>query len=92
MIVNDRGPYVDGRVIDLSKNAAKKLDMIENGVAPVRVEAKPSAQPTEAVKEKVEAKAEKAEKTQTAEKPTGSDAAQSGSTAGNTTPASGSGD
>jgi rare lipoprotein A len=92
VIVNDRGPYVDGRVIDLSKNAAKKLDMIENGVAPVRVEAKPSAQPTEAVKEKVEAKAEKAEKTQTAEKPTGSDAAQSGSTAGNTTPASGSGD
>ena len=73
VIVNDRGPYVDGRVIDLSKKAAKQIDMIEDGVAPVRVEAKPSEQPTEAVKEKVEAKAEKADKTadktQVAEQP-----------------------
>ncbi|MBP2294045.1 septal ring lytic transglycosylase RlpA family protein [Azospirillum rugosum] len=78
VIVNDRGPYVDGRVIDLSKNAAKKLDMIDDGVAPVRVEAKPSAQPTEAAKEKVEAKAEKADKTQTAEKPANAQAGASG--------------
>ncbi len=83
VIVNDRGPYVDGRVIDLSKKAAKQLDMIEDGVAPVRVEAKPSEQPTEAVKEKVEAKAEKADKTQVAEQPAsekkGNGAALSGS-------------
>lgn len=83
VIVNDRGPYVDGRVIDLSKKAAKQLDMIEDGVAPVRVEAKPSEQPTEAVKEKVEAKAEKADKTQVAEQPSsekkGTGAARSGS-------------
>ena len=69
VIVNDRGPYVDGRVIDLSTMAARQLDMIEEGVAPVRVEAKPSEQPTEAVKEQIEAKAGKAGKTQVAEKP-----------------------
>ncbi|MBP2313212.1 septal ring lytic transglycosylase RlpA family protein [Azospirillum soli] len=69
VIVNDRGPYVDGRVIDLSKKAAKDLGMIDDGVAPVRVEAKPSDQPNDKAKEKVEEKAEKADKTQTAEKP-----------------------
>lgn len=83
VIVNDRGPYVDGRVIDLSKKAARQLDMIEDGVAPVRVEAKPSEQPTEAVKEKIEAKAEQADKTQVAEQPgsgrKGNGAALSGS-------------
>lgn len=55
--INDRGPYVDGRVIDLSKGAARKLDMIEDGVADVRVEAKPAEQPTEKAKDKVEEKA-----------------------------------
>lgn len=69
VIVNDRGPYVDGRVIDLSTMAARQLDMIEDGVVPVRVEAKPSEQPTEAVKEMVEAKAGKTAKTQVAEMP-----------------------
>lgn len=59
VIVNDRGPYVDGRVIDLSKKAAKDLDMIEDGTAPVRVEVKPSEQPTEQARQKVEEKAEK---------------------------------
>jgi rare lipoprotein A len=33
--VNDRGPYVTGRVLDLSHEAARRLDMIERGVAPV---------------------------------------------------------
>jgi peptidoglycan lytic transglycosylase len=55
--VNDRGPYVDGRVIDLSKKAAEKLDMKEEGVAPVKVEARPSSQPTEELKQKVKQKA-----------------------------------
>ncbi len=36
--VNDRGPFVRGRVIDLSRSAAKKLDMIERGLTRVRVE------------------------------------------------------
>jgi rare lipoprotein A len=55
--VNDRGPYVDGRVIDLSKKAADKLDMKEDGVAPVTIEARPSAQPTERLKQAVQEKA-----------------------------------
>jgi rare lipoprotein A len=33
--VNDRGPFVDGRVIDLSKGAAKQLNMLGSGVATV---------------------------------------------------------
>jgi rare lipoprotein A len=36
--VNDRGPFVDNRIIDLSKAAAKKIDMIGTGTAPVRLE------------------------------------------------------
>jgi rare lipoprotein A len=36
--VNDRGPYVTGRVLDLSHEAARRLDMIERGVAPVRLD------------------------------------------------------
>ncbi|GAC1439775.1 MAG: hypothetical protein NVSMB63_05390 [Sediminibacterium sp.] len=35
--INDRGPFVTGRVIDLSKAAAKKLDMINDGVVKVRI-------------------------------------------------------
>lgn len=34
--INDRGPFVHGRVIDLSLAAAKVLDI--NGVAPVNIE------------------------------------------------------
>lgn len=36
--INDRGPYIKGRVIDLSKAAAQKIAMIERGVVPVKVE------------------------------------------------------
>lgn len=35
--INDRGPYAKGRIIDLSKGAAKKVDMIETGTAKVRL-------------------------------------------------------
>jgi rare lipoprotein A len=35
--INDRGPFVAGRIIDLSKKGARKLDMIEAGVAPVEI-------------------------------------------------------
>ena len=37
--VNDRGPFHSERLIDLSFAAAYKLDMIDNGTAPVKVEA-----------------------------------------------------
>ncbi len=36
--VNDRGPYVDGRVIDLSLAAARALGITEEGVARVRLQ------------------------------------------------------
>jgi len=36
--INDRGPFVSGRIIDLSKAAARELDMIREGVVPVRIE------------------------------------------------------
>jgi rare lipoprotein A len=35
--INDRGPFVKGRVIDLSLAAAKRLDMVKAGVAPVKL-------------------------------------------------------
>ncbi|WP_196800388.1 MULTISPECIES: septal ring lytic transglycosylase RlpA family protein [unclassified Thioalkalivibrio] len=37
--VNDRGPFVDERIIDLSYAAAHRLDMTDAGVAPVRIRA-----------------------------------------------------
>jgi len=36
--INDRGPWKEGRVIDLSRAAAAKLDMIDSGLARVRIE------------------------------------------------------
>lgn len=36
--INDRGPFVEGRIIDLSRAAARKLGMTENGTARVRLE------------------------------------------------------
>ncbi len=36
--VNDRGPYISGRVLDLSHRAARVLDMVERGVVPVRLD------------------------------------------------------
>jgi rare lipoprotein A len=38
VVINDRGPYVDGRIIDLSKSAAEKLGFINQGLAEVQVE------------------------------------------------------
>jgi rare lipoprotein A len=35
--INDRGPFIHGRVIDLSQEAARRLDLIGPGVGPVRV-------------------------------------------------------
>ena len=33
--INDRGPYVDGRIIDLTPASAKQIDMLASGIAPV---------------------------------------------------------
>ena len=35
--VNDRGPHVKGRIVDLSKKAARKIGLIDAGVAPVQL-------------------------------------------------------
>lgn len=35
--VNDRGPFVAGRIVDLSKAAAAEIGMVGDGVAPVRL-------------------------------------------------------
>jgi rare lipoprotein A len=35
--INDRGPAVKGRAIDLSSGAAKKLDMKKSGTAHVKI-------------------------------------------------------
>ncbi|GEN29154.1 hypothetical protein HVA01_28000 [Halovibrio variabilis] len=37
VLINDRGPFVQGRIIDLSKRAAVKLGMLRRGTAPVMV-------------------------------------------------------
>ena len=36
--INDRGPFVESRIIDLSYTAARRLGVIKNGVIPVRLE------------------------------------------------------
>lgn len=36
--INDRGPFKDNRVIDLSLGAAKEIGMISSGTAPVALE------------------------------------------------------
>jgi rare lipoprotein A len=36
--VNDRGPYVGGRILDLSREAARALGMMDQGVVPVRID------------------------------------------------------
>ncbi len=35
--INDRGPFVAGRIIDLSKRAAKKIDIVDSGVGNVKI-------------------------------------------------------
>lgn len=47
--VNDRGPMVAGRIIDLSYRAASVLNLTERGIQKVRVEVVPSNEPGETV-------------------------------------------
>lgn len=37
VVVNDRGPYIKGRVIELSKKAAQQIDLVKVSVAPVEI-------------------------------------------------------
>lgn len=48
VVVNDRGPYHKGRIIDLSARAAKAIGMKEAGVAPVLVQAVVAGKPVAA--------------------------------------------
>ncbi len=43
LTINDRGPFIKGRVIDISRAAAKRLGMIGAGIARVRVRVLPSS-------------------------------------------------
>jgi rare lipoprotein A len=36
--VNDRGPFVDGRIMDLSMGAAKEIDLIKSGTTKAKLE------------------------------------------------------
>ena len=38
VVINDRGPYVENRVIDLSKSAAERLGFVNQGLAEVKIE------------------------------------------------------
>jgi rare lipoprotein A len=38
VVVNDRGPYVENRIVDLSRAAAEKLGFINQGLADVKIE------------------------------------------------------
>ena len=41
LTVNDRGPFIRGRIIDLSHKAAQELDVLKTGVAKVKIETVP---------------------------------------------------
>jgi peptidoglycan lytic transglycosylase len=45
----DRGPFVAGRIIDLSLAAARAIDMVRSGIAPVRIELVASPAPLNGV-------------------------------------------
>ena len=46
--ITDRGPFIPGRVIDLSLAAARKIDVWQAGVAPVKLEVMQAPAPTDA--------------------------------------------
>jgi rare lipoprotein A len=52
--VNDRGPFVAARIIDVSRAAAEQLDMIITGTAPVVIESVEPIVVNASVKEKVQ--------------------------------------
>lgn len=38
LVINDRGPWVEGRIIDVSRSAAEKLGFVNQGLADVKLE------------------------------------------------------
>jgi len=40
VVIQDRGPHVAGRIIDLSKKSAKKIGLVNQGVGSVKIEYK----------------------------------------------------
>lgn len=48
LVVNDRGPFVRGRILDVSRAAARGLDMIAPGTARVRITVIATANPVSA--------------------------------------------
>ena len=42
--INDRGPFIKGRIIDVSKDTARELAMVNAGTAKVRIEVLPQPQ------------------------------------------------
>lgn len=38
VVINDRGPYVDGRIVDVSREAAEQLGFLNQGIAEVKLE------------------------------------------------------
>lgn len=52
--INDRGPFIRGRIIDLSKKAAKKIAMLGSGTARVRIETLETVEVTPAKKPRIE--------------------------------------
>lgn len=38
VVVNDRGPFIKGRILDLSEAAARRLGFIDQGVADLKIE------------------------------------------------------
>lgn len=52
--INDRGPFVKGRIIDLATKAAEKIDMISSGIANVRIEVVDNEENSENINEKEE--------------------------------------
>ena len=40
VVIQDRGPHVAGRIIDLSKKSAKKIGMLDQGIGNVKIEYK----------------------------------------------------
>ncbi|MBR0553652.1 septal ring lytic transglycosylase RlpA family protein [Stakelama marina] len=50
--INDRGPFARGRILDLSKGAARELGILDKGYAPVRVRrVEPSAKDRERLRD-----------------------------------------
>jgi rare lipoprotein A len=45
--ITDRGPFIEGRIIDLSQAAAKQIGLVQKGTGRVRVEALKAPQPIE---------------------------------------------